>query len=264
MDLERLSIGVPGSLGPDTVARLAEAAETAGFAALWVNDTPDGDAIAALHRAAAATTTLRLGVGVVPLDRRPVDQLVAAVEGLPGSRVLLGLGVGSGGPGSLAAMSEAIRVIREETDVAPVIGALGPRMRRLAAEEADGLLLNWLTPQAAADQRAEARDAAAAAGRPIPGVVLYARTVTDPAARPALEEEARRYGSYSSYAANFARLGIAPLETTLPLPGTDGLAVGVQTYLDCVDELVLRAVPADATPEGYLRFIAEARAAVGD
>lgn len=262
MDLERLSIGVPGALGPDVIARLATAAETGGFAALWVNDTPDGDAIAALHRAAEGTTTLRLGVGVVPLDRRPVRELVAAVQGLPASRVLLGLGVGAGGPGSLARMSEAVRVVREETEVAPIVGALGPRLRRLGAEEADGLLLNWLTPEAAADQRTEARNAAAAAGRPMPGVVLYARTISDPAARLALEAEASRYGSYRSYAANFERLGIAPMATTLPLPGTDGLAAGVSAYLDSVDELVLRAVPANSSPDGYLRFLDEVRAAL--
>jgi hypothetical protein len=45
--------------------------------------------------------------------------------------------------------------------------------------------------------------------------VLYVRTISDGAARAALQKEADRYGSYASYAANFARLGVRPIDATM-------------------------------------------------
>ena len=73
----RLSIGVAGSLGPERIARIAGAVEAAGFHALWVNDTPTGDALAAIAAAAEATDRLVLATGVLPVDRRPAAQIAA-------------------------------------------------------------------------------------------------------------------------------------------------------------------------------------------
>ncbi len=55
-----------------------------------------------------------------------------------------------------------------------------------------------------------------------------------------LEREAAQYASYPAYAANFARLGVEAIDTTLPQRGED-LAAGVNAYRGGVDELVLRA-----------------------
>jgi len=92
-----VSIGVAGSLGPDLIARIAASVEDAGFHALWVNDTPDGDAIAALGAAARATSGIQLGTGVVALDRRDPDQVLRALEAadVPDERLILGLGSGN-------------------------------------------------------------------------------------------------------------------------------------------------------------------------
>ncbi|MDQ1512941.1 MAG: hypothetical protein QOC59_783, partial [Microbacteriaceae bacterium] len=76
----------------------------------------------------------------------------------------------------------------------------------------------------------------------------------DPAARSALESEADRYGSIPAYAANFARLGVRPIETTLPAEHGD-LAAGIAAYRDGVDEVVLRAVTASGSVDELLRFI---------
>src|SRR5689334_20672605 len=56
--------GVAGALPHDIIRTLAPAAEAAGYGAFWVNDTPQGDGLAALAVAAAVTKTIRLGVGV--------------------------------------------------------------------------------------------------------------------------------------------------------------------------------------------------------
>ena len=47
-----LSIGIPGALSDETVRLVAPAVEAAGYRALWINDTPKGDALAKLAVAA--------------------------------------------------------------------------------------------------------------------------------------------------------------------------------------------------------------------
>ncbi len=222
-----------------------------------MNDTPHGAALAALRAAGEATDRIRLGAGVLPLDRRPVEQIASSLAGLPQQRLVLGLGAGAGGAGSLARVRDAILLLRERTQAEVVVGALGPRMRRLAAEEADGVLLNWLPPGLAAEQRDELHRAAA--GRPRPRATLYVRTIVDAGARPALEREAERYAAVPAYAANFERHGFDPLDTTL----TSAIAGNALRYRSAVDELVLRAVVADADDlDAHLRFVAVAAADV--
>jgi hypothetical protein len=80
------------------------------------------------------------------------------------------------------------------------------------------------------------------------------RTIVDDAARPALQREADRYGSFASYAVNFARLGARPIDATIDR-GSRLIAY------DAVDEVVLRAVTAggalaelEAFAEGAARW----------
>jgi alkanesulfonate monooxygenase SsuD/methylene tetrahydromethanopterin reductase-like flavin-dependent oxidoreductase (luciferase family) len=134
------------------------------------------------------------------------------------------------------------------------VGGLGPRMRSLGARSADQLLLNWLTPALAAEAREEAAEVAEATGRPRSGVALYVRTAVDGDALPLLQEEARRYAAIPSYAANFARHGIMPIETTIADTGS-GIGDRLDAYLESVDELVLRAITPRASLDDYLRFV---------
>lgn len=240
-----LSIGLPGTTDAAIIRALAPRIERLGFAALWLNDVPGGDSLEGLGIAAAATTTLRLATGVIPLDRRPADTLDLA--GLPAGRTTIGIGSG-GARHPLALVRDGIATLRQATDAAIVVGALGPRMRRLAAERADGVLYNWLTPAAATEAMSELRDAAA--GRAVRGV-LYVRTIAEKAARPALEREADRYARVPSYAANFERLGVRPIDATL------SAATELPAY-DVVDEIVLRAVTPSGSLEELERFVEEA------
>ncbi len=240
MDLSRVSIGLPGATPHDIVEALAPQIEAAGFHALWLNDTPDGDSLAGLAVAAQATSTLALGTGVIPIDRRPARAILGALDGLPIERLSLGVGTGAAKHG-LDLTERSVAELRAGTNAAIVVGALGPKMRALAARVADGVLLNWLTPEAAAEQRASVR------------TILYARTALTPDALPALEEEAARYGSYPAYAANFERIGASPLETTIRSSGR------IADYLAAVDELVLRVVVARPTLAEYERFLTTLR-----
>lgn len=249
-----LSIGVAGSLGPARIARIATAAEGAGFDTLWVNDTPGADALEALRAAAATTATLRLATGVLPLDRRTVPEIAAEVADLPQERVTLGVGSGQARAGALALVEAGVRGLRDATGCRILVGALGPRMRRLGAAVGDGVLLSWLPPAVAGEQALQAHEVSAAAH-----VALYVRTALDPAALPRLDREAARYAALGQYAANLARIGAGVAETVVPTPDGDVDHI-VAAYRAAVDEVVLRAIVADDVEADYLAFIAQAAA----
>ncbi len=245
-----LSIGIAAAAGPAVAAALAPALEAAGLRALWVNDTPGADALEVLAAAAAVTSTLTLATGVIPVDRRSPAQIVAAVErlGLPQDRLVLGIGSGALRTGALDAVGDAARTLRADTDARVIVGALGPRMRRRGTADADGLLLSWLTPTAAAAQAADAHAAA-----PDAHVAVYVRTSVHPDADARLAAETARYAGFPNYAAHFARLGIDPAATVID--STTDLRAALEAYENSVDEVVLRAItPTDDTAD-YLGFV---------
>jgi alkanesulfonate monooxygenase SsuD/methylene tetrahydromethanopterin reductase-like flavin-dependent oxidoreductase (luciferase family) len=253
----RLSLGIAAAAGPELAAKLAPAAERAGIHALWVNDTPGHDALEVLAAAAKVTERLTLATGVVPVDRRAPGEVRRRVTelDLPTERLVLGIGSGSTAAGALARVEAAASDLRakdaphaSEPDRARVVvGALGPKMRRLGATASDGLLLSWLPPAQARAQRDEAHDIA-----PATHVALYVRTATDAAAVARLDAETERYAGYPAYAANFARLGIEARDTVIR---PDAVGEGVAAYRATVDEVVLRAITAEETLDDYLRFV---------
>jgi len=246
-----VSLGVAGALGPDLIAGIARDAETAGFHALWVNDTPTGDALAALAAAAEVTDRLVLATGVLPLDRRSAAEVAARTASLPVGRVVLGVGSGATRVGALRLVADGVREIRARTGHRVVVGALGPRMRRLGASDADGVLLSWLPPDAARAQAGEAHEVAAGAH-----AALYVRTAVDDAGEARLRREAERYAGLPQYAANLARVGAEVMDTVLV---GAALAPGLAAYRAAVDEVVLRAIVAEDTPDAYRDFIAAVR-----
>jgi alkanesulfonate monooxygenase SsuD/methylene tetrahydromethanopterin reductase-like flavin-dependent oxidoreductase (luciferase family) len=251
----RVSLGIAASVGPKVAASIAPAAEDAGFHALWVNDLPGADSLALLASASGVTNRLLLATGVMPIDRRPPSGIVADVRalGLDQSRLMLGIGAGQLRSGGLRRVCEAVREMRDKLSAPVLVGALGPRMRLLAAEHADGVLLSWLTPELARAQAIEAHDAA-------PGVhvALYVRTALERAAVPRLHSEAARYAAVPSYAANFARESVAPIDAVWDAASrrTDA---PFAAYRRGVDEIVLRAITVGDSAGDYLRFIDSAQ-----
>lgn len=241
-----LSIGIAGSVPAGTVRRIAPLVESLGYRALWINDTPGGDALAALAVAAEVTSTLGLATGVVPLDRQSGSEIAARVRDLPIDRARIGVGSGQARHG-LELIEAGVDELRAGCDLPIVVGALGPRTRALAARIADGILFNWLSPAAATGAMADLRRDAS--GRAVEGI-LYARTIAEPGARPALEAEAARYASFPAYAANFERQGVAAIDTTIDLG-----APGSRERFDVVDELVLRAVTATGAEDELVRLL---------
>lgn len=99
---------------PDTAARVAQAAEEAGFESLWTGehvvlpdpqvppsplppDYPILDPVAALVFVAARTTTIRLGTGIIILPQRNplvLAKELASLDVLSNGRLIFGVGIG--------------------------------------------------------------------------------------------------------------------------------------------------------------------------
>lgn len=250
-----LGFAVAATVGPDIIHASAREAEARGYHSFWVNHPGTTDGVAALAAAARGTQRIELGIGVVPLHQRGPDSITEGVHaaGLPLERLVLG--VGSAGPGALQRMREGIATLRSRLPVRLVAAALGPRMCRVAGEVADGVLFNWLTPEHAARSARWVRDGAARAGRPSPKLFAYVRLALGGAARERLLGEGARYAAIPAYAAHFARMGVAPVETAIVSETPEGLEPLLRRWKGVVDQVVLRAVPPADTVEDHLALI---------
>ena len=255
-DLSKVSFGIVGALDRSLIRELAPRIEAAGFRSIWLNDSPDGDSLEGLAVAAGVTTTLKLATGVIPLDRRPASAIAEALRllHLPENRLVLGIGTGSPKDG-LRRVADAIEELREVTSATIVVGALGPKIRKLGAEQADGLLLSWLTPEAAFVAMADLRRDEAAVGRSGGQGILYTRTAVTPEGLRAMVAESARYQSIPSYAANFNRIRAKAIDTTIYEKESVRLRFRIEQYTKSIDEIVLRAITGANTLEAYVRLV---------
>lgn len=252
--------GVSALVDSGIATRLAEAAEESGYMSFWVNDVPGGNGLEQLAAVQAATSTIRTGVGVLAADRWPAALIVREVNrlGLDAKRLVIGIGAGALGRGSLSSTAEIASQVRTQLPAQVMIGALGPEMCRLAGANSDGVILNWLTPAAARKSSEITRTAAAETGQPVPEVIGYVRTAAEPDAHQRLTTEATNYEAYPAYRRHFARMGVSALETTVN--GSPGeIAIRLDEYAGSVDEIVVRAIAANETLESYLTVLRAAR-----
>ena len=238
---------------------LAPAAERAGFHTFWVNDEAHGDGLAALREAAAVTTSIRLGVGVIPLDRQGPQQIAVRVKelALPVNR--LTLGVGSGRPaGGLRRVQDGAAVLRDAIEATLVVAAIGPRMLSLAGEIADGVLLDWPAPTYVEGAAEIVARSAAEVGRPLPWIGGYVFTAVGSPGIAKLRKEAEYYAAIPSYAAHFARMGVGPMGTVACAEDATALAESLAPFDAVLDETVVRAVVAEETTATYLAVLSAA------
>jgi alkanesulfonate monooxygenase SsuD/methylene tetrahydromethanopterin reductase-like flavin-dependent oxidoreductase (luciferase family) len=245
--------GVAGALDHAIVERLAAEAEAAGYATFWTNDTPGGDGLASLAAAVAATTSIRLGVGVIPIDRKPAESIARQIKelGLPEDRLILGIGSGGLTKGAIDAVRDAALQLRELTFAKVTIGALGPKMCELAGEAADGALLNWIIPSYVPTLAELVKRGARNAQRPEPWIGAYVRVAAAGPACDRLRAEAERYASYPAYAAHFARMHVEAIETCVYGDAAE-IQQGLSEFEPHVDEVVVRAIAADETFDAYI------------
>lgn len=179
----RLGLMLSGARTAPDAVRVAQRAEQAGIAEIWVSeDYFERGAFAVAAAVAAGTTAAHLGIGVVnPWTRHPMVTAMefAAVDEIAGGRAVLGMGASNpvwiqqrcGIPfrAPLAAVRESVTSIRDAlagrrvvlhgehftidatlsftpARTAPIhLGAKGRRSLRLAREIADGVLLSLLS-----------------------------------------------------------------------------------------------------------------------
>ncbi|MCA9861199.1 MAG: LLM class flavin-dependent oxidoreductase [Thermomicrobiales bacterium] len=255
--MTKRGFGIAAATLSSLIAPLATAAEATGYSTFWVNDTPGSDGFEALRLAAEATTSIRLGVGVIPIDRRPASEIVQAIgqKGLPVDRLLVGVGAGGELYGSLDNVRSAVQTIREQSGAPVAIGALGPKMVSLAAREADAVLLNWLTPRQA---RLSARDVRAEQGEGHHCEVIAYVRVALPGGFEQLSGEGDRYASFPAYARHFARMQAQPLDTSAY--GTKAeIQNGLAAFDREVDETVVRAVAEREALDAYMGILTSAK-----
>ena len=240
---------------PEIIRASAREAEALGYSSFWVNHPGATDGLAALGLAAKETRRIELGIGVIPLHTRGPESIVQGVRAnaLPLDRLLLG--VGSPNPEALTRVRGGIAELRAQLRARLIVAALGPQMCRLAGEVADGVLFNWLTPEHARRSAELVRAGAAAAGRQPPKLFAYVRLALGPAALDRLQTEADRYAAIPAYAANFARMGVKPVETAIATLSPAAIAPALARWHGAVDEVVFRAITGQDTVEENLTLL---------
>jgi probable F420-dependent oxidoreductase len=235
----------------DDYLALVNEVEERGYDTAWAGESSGLDAVTVMTVIASTTRRLRVASGVIPVQTRSpivLGQTAAALGHIAPGRVALGLGVSSpiivgqwhGLPFTrpLAQLREAVTIIRAAADgqrvnvdgafyrpkgfrltvppppkpIAIYLGALGPRALELAGEIADGVLLNWLPPEAVAGSIEHLEAGAGRAGRSLEHFEIAAfirACVTDEPepVRRALAREITGYAIVDAYARFFRACG---------------------------------------------------------
>jgi alkanesulfonate monooxygenase SsuD/methylene tetrahydromethanopterin reductase-like flavin-dependent oxidoreductase (luciferase family) len=197
---------------------LVRTAEDAGFEAIFVPEVGNREAFAQLSAMAMVTSRLTLATGVVSMEsRRPETTATAAItlHELSGGRHVLGLGAGFGRLDAFLDYADQVRRAAAGHPVGslpPVwFAALGDRAVEAAAVHADGVVLNWCTPERVRRARETIRRARGRADAPFT-VAVYVRCcltgVEDDAPLRALREATALYASLPHYRRQLDGLGL--------------------------------------------------------
>lgn len=203
---------------PDTEAvDIGVAADSAGFGVMWVGEMVTFDAFALATAIGLRTREIRLRVGPLAAGvRSPVAlalalSSVATLTGRPAD-----IALGAANPAIVSGwhdrpwaspaprMRETVRALRGILDgeraafdgehvraqgfrlrnpqpsASISVAAFGPSMTRVAAEEADEVVLNLVTPEQVSRVRAVVDGHARAAGRPAPRIAVWVTAALDP------------------------------------------------------------------------------------
>jgi probable F420-dependent oxidoreductase len=229
----------------------AREAEARGYHTAWLGEVSGYDAIVMSTVVATHTERLVVANGVLPVQTRtPVvlGMATASLNHLAPGRFALGLGLSSrtiveqwhglSFSPSLVQIREAVDIVRKvaagervnvegsvyrvknfrltgpipRPPVRVYLAALGPEMLELAGEIADGVLLNWIPPEAVPASITHLETGARRAGRTLDGfeIASFVRTcVTDDAtaARETLARDITGYATVDVYASFFRTAG---------------------------------------------------------
>jgi alkanesulfonate monooxygenase SsuD/methylene tetrahydromethanopterin reductase-like flavin-dependent oxidoreductase (luciferase family) len=241
--------GVAGGLDPEVASPLAARCQELGYASVWSNDTPIGNGLDTVAEFARGAERIDLGV-TLALDRHDPASIAADLERVGLDRKRLWLAVGAGVTKKpLTRMREALPALREALPgVRLVLAAMGPKMCAFGGEAWDGVFLNWMTPEFAAEARKQVEQGAQRAGRETPPVFGYVRTAVGTDAEERLAKEESFYRDlHDGYRNHFARLG-EPQGTVGVAAQEPGEAQSELSRYRALDTVVVRGL-ASATIE---------------
>ena len=309
---------------PDEEAlEIAAEVQRAGLGAIWIGELVTFDAVALATAIGEETDGLRLKLGPLAAGVRSPPALALAVSSiarLTGSEVELALGASSplivSGWHDRAWEHPATRMRETLEALRPIfagerswfegeyvrthgfrlraplpqaricVAAFGPEMTKVAAELADEVVLNLVTPEHVADARAALDRAASAAGRTPPPLAVWVPIALEPGedARAQLASQLTIYLAAPGYAEMFSRLGFSDLverargggrrsELAGDVPyellrevcavgSSDEVAARVSAYHDA-GAAVVGVVPSTAEDPGGRRALAAVTAARG-
>jgi hypothetical protein len=236
-------VGVSGDMPTDEIVDMAVLSDEMGYRSFWVNVPRIGmDPVALMNAIAGRTTSLDVGVGVVPLDAYPPERLAqqAKSAGLNDRRFIIGVGCGRASAGQLALVRAGIDALRGAVPAARIaISAVGPKMFSLGANAADAIVTSMMQPERA---RQTERDVTRPPGH---SVYLYHRVAEGVRGTNLLRQEMLAMGAWTNPRDASRR---KPLGTAL---GSGG---------DLIEDL--RRYPMDWTP--VLRPLFDAEATLTD
>lgn len=238
--------GIPARNDPKWLKDIVTEVEGLGYKSFWTNDTPMADGLECLALA-ASVSSMHLGVGVIPIDRRPVEEIAKRILmlELPLERIVIGIGAGfSQRP--IGDVADAAKKLRDLLGESSTIGiaAMGPSMCKKAGEIADVVLLNWMTPERIGFSRDLISDGAKKGKGIEPVVGAYVRVAVGPDGRDLLAREAHGYAAMPHYARHFETMGAEPSSVGIAGPDPERSVIEYERVLDFT---VVRAIPVDQT-----------------
>jgi alkanesulfonate monooxygenase SsuD/methylene tetrahydromethanopterin reductase-like flavin-dependent oxidoreductase (luciferase family) len=273
------------SMPPERLRSMALAADESGLEQLWLwEDCFKESAVASMAAALAWTSSVRLGIGLMPVPMRNVATTAmeaATLDRLFPGRSIVGVGhgvldwmgqIGARAASPLTLLGEYLDALRallagetvttegryvrldavtlDHPPAAPLkvlAGAEGPKTLELAGAKADGTILpGGTTPERLRAARERIETGRERAGRTDPHeVVVFVMAATGAGAEQRLEAERGRWGF--------------PEGDDVGVTGDAGaIAQGAQRWIDAgATSVVLQPTADEPDPEGFVRFIGE-------
>jgi alkanesulfonate monooxygenase SsuD/methylene tetrahydromethanopterin reductase-like flavin-dependent oxidoreductase (luciferase family) len=193
------------------VARLAAEIEQCGYDSVWITVVDGAHSPAALaHAAVSSTKTLRVGLGVIPIDRYSASDVAQQIQQceLPADRVTVGFGVGRGyrrAPDRIREELAAFAVSAPQFVIA--VGTYSAGVLAIAGEMADSLVLNWMTPERVAWALNQATSISNRLARSITQAYVYVPVSVGTDARSRIAASLQSFRSSPHHRRNLAAIG---------------------------------------------------------
>ena len=253
--------GIAAGLDLEVTRELGVRCALLGYRSLWSNDHPMASGLDTAAEFAAAAPALDAGVAVLALDRHQPEEIASRIGelGIEPQRLWVGIGAGFT-KRPLGVVREGLQSLRSALPEGAriAVAAMGPKMCALAGAEADGVFLNWMTPEKARWARERVEGGASDAGRSTPPVILgYVRVAVGSDANERLLKEESFYRQlHQGYIRHFDALGSEPGTVGIAAADPSEVPAALEPYEASIDHVVVRAL-AHADAES-LSAVAEA------